>query len=311
MPRLDEFRKRWIAFAALAGSIACCLLSGCGGAEATPITADANQADLLTTQFEKASGAGAVAVELPEPSGFATLKGRFVVVGGTVSPADPLTTTGNDKAYCGVVPDDMVEVDADGNLRSVLIFLSMKIPNTYGAWIHTSYQATETAVLDGPNAFDQQKCRFKRRIFAMRATQTVKILNSDTVGHNTNISGPLGVSSINPTLPGGSSADYSPGGASSAPFRIACSVHPWMGSNMISLDHPYFAVTGPTGEFEIANVPAEVELTFTLWHEKKDVFKNVTLISDLQTDRRGRFKITLEKGEVRELPVELPAAKFN
>ena len=80
---------------------------------------------------------------------------------------------------------------------------------------------------------------------------------------------------------------------------------------MISLDHPYFAVTGPTGEFEIANVPAEVELTFTLWHEKKDVFKNVTLTSDLQTDRRGRFKITLAQDEVRELPVKLPAAKFN
>ena len=310
MALFDDPGKRWIAGNAAVGLIACCLLSGCGGGVG-PIKADPDAVPLLANQFEDGSGSGAGAtVELPEPTGFATLKGRFVVT-GDVDTLPPLTTSGNDRAYCGTVPDDRVAVDSEGNLRNVLIYLNTKIPASYGTWIHDSYEASETALLDGAQAFDQEKCRFKWRIFAMRATQTVKVKNSDTVGHNTSIKGPFGVNSINPTLPGGSSEDYSPGKASNKPFAVSCSVHPWMAAYMISLDTPYFAVTDPSGTFEIANVPAGVPLSFSVWHEKSLYFKNLTLTPDLKTDRRGRFEITLNKDEIREIPVELPAAVLN
>ena len=193
----------------------------------------------------------------------------------------------------------------------------MKLPaaeeQRYGKWIHESYRETESAVLAGAAAFDQEKCRFKSRIFAMRATQTVKILNSDTVGHNTNVKGPLGVASINPTLPGGSDVDYTPGGAAKSPFAVSCSVHPWMSSWMISLDHPYFAVTAADGSFEIKDLPAGVELTFSLWHEKTQWLKNVDVVpaDQIKTDKRGKFKMTLSAGQETEIAVDLNANLLN
>ena len=306
-------RNCWVF---LATAVGCCLLSGCGDKAGDPIMADEENVLILAREFSsQSSGSGGAAVALPDPKGFATLRGTFKVAGTINTPPD-LTISGNDRAYCGTVPDDRVMVDAENNLQNVLIFLSMKLPQAeeqrYGKWIHQSYQETESAVLSGAAAFDQEKCRFKSRIFAMRATQTVKILNSDTVGHNTNVKGPLGVASINPTLPGGSEVDYTPGGPAKSPFAVSCSVHPWMSSYMISLDHPYFAVTDTDGSFEIPNLPAGVELTFSLWHEKTQWLKDVEVpAAATKTDRRGRFKVTLEADQDREISVELKASVLN
>ena len=314
MPLEHTARNCWVS---LATAVACCLLSGCGGTDVDPITAVSHEVDLLVQDLARqdASGGGA-AVVLPDPEGFATLRGTFKVT-GAFDPLPNLATSGNDRAYCGPVPDDRVVVDGEKNLKHVLIFLSMKLPadeeQRYGKWIHESYRETESAVLAGAAAFDQEKCRFKSRIFAMRATQTVKILNSDTVGHNTNVKGPLGVASINPTLPGGSDVDYTPGGAAKSPFAVSCSVHPWMSSWMISLDHPYFAVTAADGSFEIKDLPAGVELTFSLWHEKTQWLKNVDVVpaDQIKTDKRGKFKMTLSAGQETEIAVDLNANLLN
>jgi hypothetical protein len=318
MPLEHTARNCWVS---LATAVACCLLSGCGGTDVDPITAnELGDVDILVQELARqgASGGGAVVV-LPDPEGFASLRGTFKIneSNGALKPLVNLTTSGNDRTYCGPVRDDRIVVDSQKNLKNVLIFLSMKLPaaeeQRYGKWIHESYRETESAVLTGAAAFDQEKCRFKSRIFAMRATQTVKILNSDTVGHNTNVKGPLGVASINPTLPGGSDVDYTPGGPAKSPFAVSCSVHPWMSSWMISLDHPYFAVTAADGSFEIKDLPAGVELTFSLWHEKTQWLKNVDVVpaDQIKTDKRGKFKMTLSAGQETEIAVDLDASLLN
>lgn len=38
-------------------------------------------------------------------------------------------------------------------------------------------------------------------------------------------------------------------------MRLTCSVHPWMTAYAGVLDHPFYAVTGPDGRFEIKNLP--------------------------------------------------------
>ena len=48
---------------------------------------------------------------------------------------------------------------------------------------------------------------------------------------------------------------------------VGCDVHPWMRSYIAVVNHPFFAVTGEDGTYEIKNVPAgdyEVEVI----HEK-------------------------------------------
>jgi hypothetical protein len=49
------------------------------------------------------------------------------------------------------------------------------------------------------------------------------------------------------------------------PFK--CDVHGWMNAYLGILDHPYFAVSGTDGKFELKNVPPGT-YTIEAWHEK-------------------------------------------
>jgi hypothetical protein len=50
-------------------------------------------------------------------------------------------------------------------------------------------------------------------------------------------------------------------------LRIKCDVHSWMTTWVGIVSHPYFAVSGLTGTFEIANVPAG-SYQIVAWHER-------------------------------------------
>lgn len=50
-------------------------------------------------------------------------------------------------------------------------------------------------------------------------------------------------------------------------LAIGCGIHNWMHGILWIFEHPYHAVTGEDGAFEIKNVPTDVELTFVAWHE--------------------------------------------
>jgi hypothetical protein len=56
------------------------------------------------------------------------------------------------------------------------------------------------------------------------------------------------------------------------PLQIQCSFHIWMSGFIWIFDHPYHSVTNSKGEFEIKNVPVDVDLTFVAWHEAKNRF---------------------------------------
>ena len=49
------------------------------------------------------------------------------------------------------------------------------------------------------------------------------------------------------------------------PFK--CDVHGWMNAYVGVLDHPYFAVTGKDGKFDLKTVPPGT-YTIEAWHEK-------------------------------------------
>jgi hypothetical protein len=50
-------------------------------------------------------------------------------------------------------------------------------------------------------------------------------------------------------------------------LRLSCDVHTWMRAYIGVVSHPYFAVSGNTGTFEIANVPAGKQVV-RAWHEQ-------------------------------------------
>ena len=50
-------------------------------------------------------------------------------------------------------------------------------------------------------------------------------------------------------------------------IRVKCNIHSWMHAFIGVLDHPYFAVTGTDGKFEIANVPPG-DYVLAAWQEE-------------------------------------------
>ena len=129
--------------------------------------------------------------------------------------------------------------------------------------------------------FDQKDCIFLSHVLALQTSQTLKIMNSDTVGHNAKLD-PKENSPFNQIIPGKQSIDYKFTSQEAAPFPVACSIHPWMNAAILVRDNGYFAVTADDGSFEIPNLPAGIELEFRVWQEKSK-FISTTLPS---TDRR-------------------------
>ena len=73
--------------------------------------------------------------------------------------------------------------------------------------------------------FDQKQCVFLTHVFPLVLGDTMKIMNSDPVGHNTKIDGK---NSFNQTIPVGESIAFKPQKEEASPVDVRCSIHPWM-----------------------------------------------------------------------------------
>ena len=82
-------------------------------------------------------------------------------------------------------------------------------------------------------------------------------------------------------------------------------------SRMIVRHNPYFAVTKPDGTFEIANIPAGVELEFRLWQEKAGSLSNVVLNGQPTKVSKKGLKLTLVEGVDQTLDFVVDAGVFN
>jgi Carboxypeptidase regulatory-like domain len=72
------------------------------------------------------------------------------------------------------------------------------------------------------------------------------------------------------------------------PFK--CDVHGWMNAYLGVLDHPYFAVTGTDGKFELKTLPPGT-YTIEAWHEKLGTAtEKVTLTEKENKEVMFRFK---------------------
>jgi len=262
--------------------------------------------DALESGAESSSGGAAT---LSEPTGWATLTGRFEML-GTPPRLSPLNID-KDTTVCAPngaqVLEETVEVSAAGGIKNVLIYLTTETPADNPKWEHESYLANKT----GEVIFDQKACIFLSHVAAMRSQQTLRILNSDPVLHNTNIQAGRGAIAFNGSVPSNGQTTYQPGGQTDRPFPISCSVHPWMSAYMITRDNPYFAVTDENGGFEIANVPAGVKLEFRVWQQKPGFLQKVSVNGEATSWKQGRFSLALENDERHEMNVSIDAAIFQ
>ena len=133
---------------------------------------------------------------------------------------------------------------------------------------------------------DQKECVFVPRVVLVPAGGTVEFLNSDRLLHNLH-----SVSKENPTFnrtqPRGRAIPVA--FAKPEIIRITCDLHSWMQAWVVVAEHPFYAVTGEAGEFELPNVPPGT-YTLQIWQETLGVTtRDVTVASD-----EGRVKVELK-----------------
>ncbi|MQA90464.1 MAG: hypothetical protein GEU90_09540 [Gemmatimonas sp.] len=116
-----------------------------------------------------------------------------------------------------------------------------------------------------PVEIDQSGCVYEPRILGVQAGQNITIRNNDAVLHNINAT-PEANRGFNISQPQeGMTSDRS-FSASEIMVPVQCDVHGWMTAFIGVTDHPYFAVTGPDGSFEIENLPPG-DYVLEAWHE--------------------------------------------
>lgn len=295
-------------------------LPGCQRKVVDAWSVDIDNARQIRDVVEPGAGSQATVVVTKEPTGFATLRG-VVQLNRAVSVPDGPLAFGDDARLCSPNGQPLrytaLQMGADNGLGNVAIWLTKprKIPED-PKWIHEQYQATRDAVLTGKDAFNQKACVFLSPMFAMRSTQKVEILNSDSMLHNTKIEGDPGggAAGFNSGISPGGKLSYEPIGYSHRPFRVSCSIHGWMKSYMLVRPNPFFAVSDTDGKFEIAHLPAGIDMEFRVSHEGTFFGADVkaTRNGDPLAIKSGRLKLSgIEPNDVIELKFVLDAKNYE
>ena len=182
--------------------------------------------------------------------------GGSVVFRGTPPEAVPVDMRSDD--YCEgahqglAVPRQDLLVGPDGGLENVLVFVREGLSQS--SWP----VPTESAVLD------QVGCIYQPRVLPLRTGQELLIRNSDETMHNVHVHSKAN-SSFNIGQPFKGIEARRIFENSEMVIRVACDIHGWMEGVIAVFDHPFFAVTGADGRFELGDLP-EGEYVLEAWH---------------------------------------------
>lgn len=185
-----------------------------------------------------------------DPTG--TVRGVVKVAHPPAPPAPHPVTTG--QAPCGrSVPSDELVVGAGGVLANAVVWLD-------GVPAPTSSQPAPVTV-----TLDQRGCRFSPHVSTVTRGAQLALTSRDPILHNVHAM-LAGRTLFNVAIP-------APGIVVRKPLRhegrwvIKCDVHAWMSAHVHVFAHPYHAVTGADGSFQIPHVPPGTH-ALRIWHER-------------------------------------------
>jgi hypothetical protein len=107
--------------------------------------------------------------------------------------------------------------------------------------------------LKSPAIIDQRNCRYVPHALAIRVGQTILVKNPEPVSHNVNFQGLEDANRENLNMPPKSVVTKKLVPETSV-VNVGCNIHGWMKMGVMVVDHPYVAVTGADGTFELKNV---------------------------------------------------------
>jgi plastocyanin len=215
-----------------------------------------------------------------------TLKGRFVVV-GTPAKLQPLKID-KDPFCMGLNPlpqNEAVIIGKNNALVNAVIYLRPPVGGK------VELPADNAERLKKVVALDNRGCSFHPHVITAQVGQKLTITNSDPTGHNTNVH----LLSYNPIVPAKGQVQIEISKDQAVPSNVECNIHTWMKAYLVSLPHPYVAVSGKDGTFEIKNIPAG-QHEFQFWHEAPGYLKNAKFKGGSTDPRQGRAKVTIPAG---------------
>jgi|SRR5438270_3273896 hypothetical protein len=200
-----------------------------------------------------------VLARAPAPSGSSdsntSLAGQVKFEGSLPKPA-VINMTSDPKCamqHKGTVMADDVVSGTGGGLENVIVFV-------------VSGLGTRTFdVPSNPVTIQQKGCMYSPHVVALQTNQKLEVLNSDNTSHNIHPT-PAHNREWNKFQPPGSPLEETFAREEVA-IPVRCNLHPWMHSYIAVFDHPFFAVTGKDGAFQLPSLPPG-EYTLEAWHER-------------------------------------------
>ena len=192
----------------------------------------------------------------PQTGGRGTITGHVKLSGKL--PGNPVIRVGRDPMCAKInagkrVIQETVVANLNGDLANVFVKLLWSFPKT---------TAPTTPVV-----IDQKGCVYLPRVVGVQVGQTLQVRNSDALLHNVHGMSSIKANGFNVGQPiAGITTEFKL--QEEAPMvRLRCDVHSWMTAFIGVVNHPYFAVSGQMGTFEIRNVPAG-SYDIQAWHER-------------------------------------------
>ena len=228
------------------------------------------------------SSGGTVNVEV-DPATAGTLRGKVLFEGEAPARAE-ISVRGNPECSAlhkdGKIISEDVIVN-DGALQNVFVYVKEGLENY-------KFDAPEN-----PAEIDNKNCMYAPHVSGAQVGQPVIFLNSDQTLHNVHAYAKNN-KSWNMGLPFQGIKQTKKFTSEEIMVNLKCDVHPWMSGYLGILPHPYFAVSGGDGSFEIKNLPPG-NYVIEAWHEKLGVQTQTLTIKSKESKEttitfRGTFR---------------------
>jgi plastocyanin len=203
---------------------------------------------------EKPAEAPAAPVANPVDAATAGAVTGKVTFMGTPPPSETISMSSDPRCMNAGAKTETVIVAGDGSLQNVFV------------WVKDGLGKLKFPVPAAPLVLDQKGCQYRPHVFGVQAGQPIEILNSDATLHNIHAWPQTNQEfNVGQALQGMKDTHVFTTQEVMVPFR--CDVHRWMNSFVGVVAHPFFAVTGADGSFQLNGLPPGT-YTIEAWHEK-------------------------------------------